>query len=61
MYVIGRCFRALSAFFYFVALDKSGRPIKVPALQPQSEEERQRFEEGQVRYEQRKQGRLSVK
>ena len=56
----GRCFRALSAFFYFVALDKSGHSVKVPALQPQSEEERQRFEEGRVRYEARKRRRLSV-
>ena len=62
MFVLGRCFRALSAFFYFVALDPStGRPLKVPALQPQSDEERQRFEEGKARYEVRKQRRLSSK
>ena len=53
--ILGRCFRALSAFFYFVALDKSGRPIKVPVLNPHSEEEKQRFEEGKGRYEARKQ------
>ncbi|XP_028394159.1 cytosolic acyl coenzyme A thioester hydrolase-like [Dendronephthya gigantea] len=57
----GRCFRALSAFFYFVALDKSGYPIKVPALQPQTEEEKQRFEEGRARYNSRKQRRMSNK
>ena len=60
IFVLGKCFRALSAFFYFVALDKSGRPIKVPVLKPLSKEEKERFEEGQARYEARKQRRVSA-
>ena len=54
---LGQCFRALSAFFYFVAVDENGHPRQVPLLVPETEEEKERFEEGKVRYEIRKQQR----
>lgn len=41
---------ALTAFFTFVALDETGRPCPVPALEVTSEEERCLFAQGQQRY-----------
>lgn len=49
--------RALSAYFTMVALDKEGRPQKVPSLEVTSEEEKKLYEEGERRYQER----LSVK
>ena len=43
--------RALSAFFTMVALDKKGRPNKVPELILTSDEDKLAFEQGQLRYE----------
>ncbi len=41
--------RALSAFFTMVALDKMGKPKKLPPLSPETEEEKRLFEEGRQR------------
>ncbi|KAK3741402.1 hypothetical protein QZH41_018040 [Actinostola sp. cb2023] len=56
---IGSCYRACSAFFTFVSLDTNHRPQAIPAIDLQTDDERQRFEEGKKRYEERKQRRLS--
>ena len=39
----------LSAYMTFVAMDDAGKPLPVPALMPESELERQRFEEAALR------------
>lgn len=41
------------AYLTFVALDKSGRPRKVPPLLPETEEEKKVFQEGAKRRKQR--------
>ena len=43
----------LSAYLTFVAMDANGRPRKVPAVIPQTEEEQHRYEEAQLRRESR--------
>jgi len=53
--------RALSAFFTMVALDKKGRPSKVPPLPLNTSEEKQAFEEGRKRYEYHKQKKVQQK
>ena len=40
----GKKFASNSAFFTFVAVDQSGRPIDVPEAVPQTEEEKELFE-----------------
>ncbi|XP_072833841.1 cytosolic acyl coenzyme A thioester hydrolase isoform X8 [Pogona vitticeps] len=47
-------YRAVSAFFTYVSLSKEGKPLPVPQLALETEEERQRFEEGKSRYLQTK-------
>ncbi|XP_026541388.1 cytosolic acyl coenzyme A thioester hydrolase isoform X1 [Notechis scutatus] len=47
-------YRAVSAFFTYVSLSKEGRPLPVPQLALETEDERQRFEEGKIRYLQTK-------
>lgn len=47
----------VSAYFTFVALDDTGKPAAVPALQPQTEKEQQRYEAAEVR----RQARLTVR
>jgi acyl-CoA hydrolase len=42
---------ALTAFFTMVALDEHGRPVEVPRLILETEEEKKAFEEGKRRYE----------
>ncbi|MDX3906457.1 MAG: acyl-CoA thioesterase [Pigmentiphaga sp.] len=42
---------ANSCYFTMVAVDDDGVPVPVPPLQPQTEEERQRFEAAQLRRE----------
>ena len=41
----------LSAYLTFVAVDADGKPMPVPPLQPESEAEKHRFEEAQLRRE----------
>jgi len=40
----GQKFKSHSAFFTFVAVDQSGRPIDVPELVPETEDERELFD-----------------
>lgn len=48
--------RTSTAFLTFVAIDKEGRPIKVPPILPETDLEKRRYEEAQQRREQRLQG-----
>ncbi|KAM6925257.1 cytosolic acyl coenzyme A thioester hydrolase isoform 2-T2 [Xenentodon cancila] len=43
-------YRAVSAFFTFLSLDKDNKPLPVPPLKVEGEEEQRRFEEGKARY-----------
>nr|XP_061812200.1 uncharacterized acyl-CoA thioester hydrolase CPn_0654/CP_0093/CPj0654/CpB0680-like [Nerophis lumbriciformis] len=43
----------VSAYLTFVALDKQGRPQTVPALQPETTIEQRRYEQAQLRRDQR--------
>ncbi|XP_063064886.1 cytosolic acyl coenzyme A thioester hydrolase isoform X2 [Engraulis encrasicolus] len=54
-------FRAVTAFFTYISLDKDNRPLPVPPLKLEEEEEQKRFEEGKVRYLQNKAKRLADK
>ncbi|KAG2458993.1 BACH hydrolase, partial [Polypterus senegalus] len=54
-------YRAVSAFFTFISLDKDGKPLPVPPLKLETEEEKKRFEEGKVRYLQTKAKRQTEK
>ncbi|KAE8593231.1 hypothetical protein XENTR_v10019039 [Xenopus tropicalis] len=47
-------YRAVSAYFTYVSLSKEGKPLPVPQLVIESEEEKKRFEEGKGRYLQTK-------
>lgn len=46
-----------SAYLTFVGLDDLGRPTEVPPVLPVTEDEKRRFAEGKVRYEERKKRR----
>ena len=52
---------AATAFLTFVALDKNGRPTKVPGIIPETEEEKKLFETGKDRAEKRKEHRKNSK
>ncbi|KAI3357293.1 hypothetical protein L3Q82_015743, partial [Scortum barcoo] len=54
-------YRAVSAFFTFISLDKDNKPLPVPPLKIDGEEEQRRFEEGKARYLQNKAKRLADK
>lgn len=47
----------LSAFFTFVAIDESDRPVDVPGVTPETEEEKRRFANAEIRRE----GRLATR
>jgi len=40
----GEKFKSNEAYYTFVAIDRSGTPVKVPALKPETEEELTRFD-----------------
>jgi acyl-CoA hydrolase len=40
----GECVKANEAIYTFVAVDESGRPVKIPELIPETELEKERFE-----------------
>jgi acyl-CoA hydrolase len=40
----GECIKANEAIYTFVAVDETGRPVKVPELIPQTELEKERFD-----------------
>lgn len=50
---------AATSFLTFVALDDNKRPIKVPKVIPESEEEKKLFETAQMRYEARNEHRVA--
>lgn len=54
-------YRAVSAFFTFISLDKDNKPLPVPPIKIDGEEEQRRFEEGKARYLQNKAKRLAEK
>ncbi|XP_028850649.1 cytosolic acyl coenzyme A thioester hydrolase isoform X2 [Denticeps clupeoides] len=54
-------YRAVTAFFTFISLDKDNRPLAIPPLKLEGEEEQKRFEEGKTRYLQNKAKRLADK
>jgi len=52
---------AATAFLTFVALDDNGKPTRVPAIIPETEEEKKLYETGKDRAEKRKEHRKSSK
>ncbi|XP_036389734.1 cytosolic acyl coenzyme A thioester hydrolase isoform X2 [Megalops cyprinoides] len=54
-------YRAVTAFFTYISLDKEGKSLPVPPLKLETEEEQKRFEEGKARYLQNKAKRLAEK
>ncbi|XP_066499726.1 cytosolic acyl coenzyme A thioester hydrolase isoform X1 [Hoplias malabaricus] len=54
-------YRAVTAFFTYISLDKDNKPLPVPPLKLEGEEEQKRFEEGKARYLQNKAKRLADK
>ncbi|KAJ8016389.1 hypothetical protein DPEC_G00006720 [Dallia pectoralis] len=54
-------YRAVTAFFTYISLSKEGKPLSIPALKLQGEEEQKRFEEGEARYLQNKAKRQADK
>ncbi len=40
----GECIKANEAIYTFVAVDETGRPVRVPAITPESDLEQERFE-----------------
>ena len=48
-----------TAYLVYVALDDRGRPVPVPPLIPETDDEKDRYEEGRLRQEYRKQERRS--
>ena len=53
----GEVFHTASAYVTMVALDSNGRPCSIPGLEPETVDEKRRFEEAQHR----RQARLELK
>ncbi|XP_060787508.1 cytosolic acyl coenzyme A thioester hydrolase isoform X3 [Neoarius graeffei] len=51
-------YRAVTAFFTYISLDKRNKPSPVPPLKLEGEEEQKRFDEGKLRYLQNKAKRV---
>ncbi len=49
-----------TAFVTFVALDKNGKPMRVPKLSLKTDEDRVKFEEGKIRMEKRLRNRQKL-
>ncbi len=47
---------AATSYLTFVAVDEKCRPVKIPQIQPETEEEKRRYEEAKKRREARKSG-----
>lgn len=54
-------YRAVTAVFTYISLDKYHKPLPVPPLKVQGEEEEKRFKEGEARYLQNKTRRMAAK
>ncbi|XP_060738106.1 cytosolic acyl coenzyme A thioester hydrolase isoform X2 [Tachysurus vachellii] len=54
-------YRAVTAFFTYISLDKANKPLPVPPLKLEDEEEQKLFEEGKQRYLQNKAKRMTDK
>ncbi|KAA0713520.1 Cytosolic acyl coenzyme A thioester hydrolase [Triplophysa tibetana] len=52
-------YRCVTAFFTYISLDKDNKPLAIPPLKLDGEEEQERFEEGKARYLQNKAKRLA--
>ncbi|MDI9244282.1 acyl-CoA thioesterase [Marinobacter sp. CHS3-4] len=57
----GDCRHILSAFFTFVALDENDKPIDVPAVEPQNEDQQRRYENAEIRRQIRLESRDRLK
>jgi acyl-CoA hydrolase len=55
--ITGETFHTASAYLTFVALDEQKKPISVLQVEPQTEEQKRRFREAQIR----RQSRLSLR
>lgn len=51
--ITGERMHTNTAYLVYVALDEGGRPVAVPPLIPENEEQRQRMEDGKARQEYR--------
>lgn len=56
--ITGECTHTNTAFVVFVALDDAGKPITVPPLLVETEEEKRRWAEGEIRRQRRLERRL---
>ncbi|XP_024915435.1 cytosolic acyl coenzyme A thioester hydrolase isoform X2 [Cynoglossus semilaevis] len=54
-------YRAVSAYFTYISLDRDNKPLPVPTLKVEGEGEQRRFEEGKARYLQNKAKRVTTK
>jgi acyl-CoA hydrolase len=57
----GKRLHTSSAMLTYVALDDTGQPTPVPPLRAENAEEMQRYQEGEKRYQKRKQRRPGSK
>jgi acyl-CoA hydrolase len=57
----GEHFHTASAYFTMVALGSDKRPTKIPPLRPESELEKQRFQEAEFRWQERQRLRKEAK